>query len=122
MQIVATATSIDRKLEALIQEKGDAAELVLDGALLGEASQEVNLAELLDTAAREFAANPERQTIDETELEREWPRLRCALGQAFLAWDKPQANAEAETPNAEVPTSEFPVPISTVPLWRQWRR
>jgi hypothetical protein len=39
--------SIDRKLESLIQEKSDAAELVLDGQLIGERSEEVTLAELL---------------------------------------------------------------------------
>ncbi len=47
--------SIDRKLEAMIQEKGDASELVLDGRLIGEQSTEVNLAELLDIARKEFA-------------------------------------------------------------------
>jgi len=39
--------SIDRKLEAGIHEKKDAAELVLDGHLLGESPAEVNLHELL---------------------------------------------------------------------------
>jgi hypothetical protein len=43
----------DRRLESLVQEKSDAAELVLDGRLIGEPTEEVNLAELL-TVAREF--------------------------------------------------------------------
>ena len=46
--------SIDRKLEAMIQEKGNASELVLDGHLIGEQTTEVNLAELLDIARKEF--------------------------------------------------------------------
>ena len=76
--------SIDRKLEALIQEKGDAAELVLDGTLQNEESAEVNLAELLQIAAKEFNGNI--PTLDETELLRSWPPLRLQLGRAMQAW------------------------------------
>jgi len=47
--------SIDRKLEAGIHEKKDAAEPVLDSYLLGENLYEVNLAELLRIAQREFS-------------------------------------------------------------------
>jgi SNF2 family DNA or RNA helicase len=76
--------SIDRKLEAGIHEKKDAAELVLDGHLLGETPAEVNLHELLRIAQSEFKSV---KTIDEEELERDWPRLRAALGKAFLKWN-----------------------------------
>jgi hypothetical protein len=78
--------SIDRKLEGGLHEKKDAAELVLDGHLLGESSSEVNLAELLHTAMREFK---DVKTMDEEVLEHGWPQLRAALGKAFLQWSEP---------------------------------
>ncbi len=103
--------SIDRKLEANIHEKGDAAGLVLDGHLLGENSAEVNLAELLHIAHEEFS---EVKTIDELELEKDWPRLRAALSSAFIKWNK---NLEP-TVSAK---SSLPASIShdDLPLWRQ---
>jgi non-specific serine/threonine protein kinase len=76
--------TIDRRLESLIDEKGDAAELVLDGALLEEATEEVSLRELLKCAYREFLAT---DTVDEAELEKEWPLLRSRLSDA---WAKSQ--------------------------------
>jgi hypothetical protein len=78
--------SIDRKLEGGLHEKKDAAELVLDGHLLGETSSEVNLAELLHTAMREFK---DVKTMDEEVLQQSWPQLRAALGKAFLQWSEP---------------------------------
>ena len=54
--VVLCQGSVDRKLESLVQEKGDAAELVLDGQLIGERTEEINLAELLHGARREFDA------------------------------------------------------------------
>jgi hypothetical protein len=77
--------SIDRKLEAMIQEKGDASELVLDGRLIGEQSSEVNLAELLEIAKKEFADGT-IITVDEKELEKEWPALRSELSVGARAW------------------------------------
>jgi hypothetical protein len=77
------ATAADRKLEAGIHEKKDAAELVLDGHLLGENPQEVNLAELLHLAQREFK---DVKTIDEIDLEQGWPQLRAKLDKAYLNW------------------------------------
>jgi len=78
--------SIDRTLEANIQEKRDAAELVLDGHLLGEDPQEVNLAELLRIAEKEFASITAGGSIDERELEKEWPVLRAELAEAMQLW------------------------------------
>lgn len=76
------AGTIDRKLEALIEEKGNACELVLDGRLMGENVEEVNLAELLQIAAAEFA---EQQTYSEELLEKEWPALKARLQSAYSA-------------------------------------
>jgi hypothetical protein len=69
----------------MIQEKGDASELVLDGRLIGEQSSEVNLAELLEIAKKEFK-DGNIMTVDETELELEWPGLRSELSVAARAW------------------------------------
>lgn len=102
--------SIDRKLEAGIHEKKDAAQLVLDGHLLGENPEEVNLAELLRSAQREFN---EVKTIDEEDLEQGWPSLRAALGKAFIKWQRVSVS-DVIQPN------ETPHPPSkTLPLWRQ---
>jgi SNF2 family DNA or RNA helicase len=78
--------SIDRKLEAMVQEKGDACELVLDGHLIGEQSEEVNLAELLEIAKKEFEEGGTLVTIDEKKLEKDWPPLRSQLSVASKGW------------------------------------
>ena len=123
--------SIDRKLEAGIHEKKDAAELVLDGHLLGETPEEVNLAELLHIAEREFKTV---KTLDEHELEQGWPRLRAALGKAFLAWNgelsspSPRPLPSDSRPKTPDSKSADPKPeivnrksqiVNDLPLWRQ---
>ncbi len=82
--VVIAHGTIDRKLESLIQDKGDAAELVLDGRLIGERTEEINLAELLSIAQREF--NTQNNTIDETTLVKQWPALRSRLALAMRHW------------------------------------
>jgi hypothetical protein len=52
---------------------------------LSEHSAEVNLFELMNIARREFKMV---KTLDEEGLARGWPRLRAALGKAFLNWQK----------------------------------
>jgi len=83
--VVLCQGTIDRKLESLVGEKGDAAELVLDGQLIGERQEEVNLAELLRIARREF--NEKDNTLDEALLQSQWPNLRVQLAAAQSAWD-----------------------------------
>ena len=82
--VVLCQGSIDRRLESLVQEKSDAAELVLDGRLIGEHTEEVNLAELLKVAKREF--NEEDATLDEGLLQGQWPSLRERLQAAWAHW------------------------------------
>jgi SNF2 family DNA or RNA helicase len=90
--------SIDRKLEAMIQEKGDAVELVLDGHLLGEHASEVNLAELLNIARAEFNSGSDAvTTVDEVELAKEWPPLRAELAQIITQWSRSAVVPETET-------------------------
>jgi hypothetical protein len=86
--------SIDRKLESLVQEKSDDAELVLDGRLIGERTEEINLAELLQVARREF--NERDNTLDEPLLQAEWPKLRAKLARAMHGWEIDSIEAPAE--------------------------
>jgi len=73
--------TMDPKLEAMIDDKADAAELVIDGKLLGEDVKEVSLAELLRVAIAEFE-NAEK--YPEEKLELEWPELRENLATAWV--------------------------------------
>lgn len=136
--------TIDRKLEGLIQEKGDAAELVLDGKLLGENSAEVNLADILYSANREFnaagPAGPLSQTIDEADLEKGWPALRANLADAWRHWNSPPTLLALPNSGVPLPISapsapttptgpaEHSVPLRVapefddLPLWRQSAR
>lgn len=134
--------SIDRKLEAMTEEKGDAAELVLDGHLLGEHTSEVNLAELLSIARLEFnggGGSDAVTTVDEAELEKEWPPLRAELGQLMTHWSRgtsgliiggPDAVSETVVPKFEPsqPSVKQTRPemkqsvrktTPTAPLWRR---
>ncbi len=83
--ILCTGT-IDAKLESLVNDKGDASELCLDGRLIGERTEEVNLAELLRVAHREF--DEKTKTIDEGLLLAQWPGLRDRLAASMRAWDE----------------------------------
>ncbi len=94
--------TIDQRLESLTDEKGDAADLVLDGALMGERTEEVNFAELLKLAQQEFEG--ENQTVDEAVLQSEWPALRAALANAQSVWD------------AGLPVAVLPQPITRQPV------
>jgi len=120
--------SIDRKLEALIQEKGDAAELVLDGTLQAEQTTEVNLAELLNIAQKEFNSGSHAVTVDEATLEKAWPQLRLKLGRAFQNWKAEGRMMNDEVKPALVPAlevegsssvSEPDDAFDAMPLWRQ---
>lgn len=97
---------VDRRLESLIGAKGDAAEFVLAGHLLGEHASEVNLAELLDTARKEFAASSNTiPTVDESELELPWPALRAELATTVKAWNgliRSVYNPKAKDKNPEL--------------------
>ena len=71
--------TIDRKLESMIDEKDDSTELVLDGNLMTETIEEVNLAALLKIAHSEFSAE---KTINEDECIAGWPDLCQRLSEA----------------------------------------
>ena len=105
--VIADGT-IDRRLESLTEEKGDAAELVLDGQLLGEQIEEVNLAELLKFALAEFA---NVKTVPEHRLEGEWEALRERLQTAYAdncgpEWSRKKPAIEIDV-EAEEPPRKF---------------
>jgi hypothetical protein len=102
--VVLCTGSIDRRLESLVQEKSDAAELVLDGRLIGERTEEVNLVELLKVARREF--NEKDSTLDEGLLQAQWPALRQRLGFAMRQWiDLPAADVQVIPVNPCLPVA-----------------
>jgi SNF2-related domain/Helicase conserved C-terminal domain len=121
--VVICTGSIDRRLESLVQEKSDAAELVLDGRLIGERTEEVNLAELLKVARREF--NERDTTLDEALLHAQWPALRQRLGTAMGQWGSLTPRSEVDgrierrsTPNTLVAGPQLRLPAPPVkPLW-----
>jgi hypothetical protein len=121
MYAVLCAGSIDRKLEANIQEKGDAAELVLDGALLGQDPEEVNLAELLQIAHREFAQSGKAgaAAIPESDLLAQWPALRASLAQAMAAWDGAPLALPPDLAPAPALAPQLDPILCDLPLWRQ---
>jgi hypothetical protein len=115
--------SIDRKLEAGIHEKKDAAELVLDGHLLGETPAEVNLAELLHIAEREFKTV---KTLDEHELEHGWPacapRWAKPSSSGMVNWPKVGWWGERPREPSALRTSQRSSPLASTLLAPQWQR
>lgn len=97
--------TIDRRLESLTDEKGDSAELVLDGQLIGEQIEEVNFRELLKFAIAEFS---NVKTVPEEHLESEWETLRDRLADSFRDncghdWQKKKPVIEVEAEPEYVP-------------------
>ena len=72
-----TDNTVDERLYSLYCEKGDSSHLALDGRLFEERTEEVNLAQLLRDAVRNF--NPHASTIDEQQVEDEWAALSQKL-------------------------------------------
>jgi hypothetical protein len=112
--------SIDRKLEGMLHEKRDATELVLDGHLLGEDPNEINLAELLEIAYRDFARMA-MAGIDECELVKEWPTVRANLARSMQEWSRPVVEAEAAPKiiAAPVPAEDIDPLFADLPLWQK---
>ena len=98
--VMVGANTIDERLESLFREKGDCASLALDGRLFEERKQDVNLAELLSDAVRNF--NPKADTIDEQDIESEWNGLCTRLGkseQRFSEWHPPIVEIDGIKPD-----------------------
>ncbi|MGN6556197.1 MAG: hypothetical protein ACTHLW_21005, partial [Verrucomicrobiota bacterium] len=98
------------------EEKSDAAELVLDGQLMQKHVEELNHAELLRIAWRDFS---NKDTIDERELMKSWPELRAGLAAAQNNWGHVPA-----TQTAVVARLQAAPPIANIlrPEFRPVRR
>lgn len=101
--------SIEIKLESLRKEKSDSAELVLDGKLMGDRTEEVTMAELMHFAECAFAED-DKTTIDEGPLTAEWPRLKARLEAAMATWDGAPIPAPASRSAAILAAAQPPKP------------
>jgi hypothetical protein len=73
--------TIDELMAADFSDKLDSAQLGLDGCLIEQQVEPINLTQLLEKAVKNF--NPNASTIDEADMEREWKdSLRHTLGLA----------------------------------------
>lgn len=98
--------TIDDRLEKLFHEKGDAAALALDGRIRPDHTGEVNLAQLLADAVRNF--DPNAPSVPEQDIEAEWDSsLKSRLGLAmrrYREWHPPIDLTAPVTP-AEIKTA-----------------
>lgn len=128
--------SIDEKLLELFQEKGDSAQLALDGKLFADKVEEIDLSALLAGAVRSF--NPNAPTIDEADISSQWDeflRLRVERAELrFREWHPPiiatkptvtrrdmvQAVAATRDPRrAPQAIFDFMDPDVKIPSWQQ---
>lgn len=94
--LMVTRGTIDERLLSLFQEKGDSADLALDGRLFQAAKDEVNLAELLRDCVEHF--DPSTPTIDESSVATQAAlTLIPRLSSAAAAWRPPTPAAPART-------------------------
>jgi hypothetical protein len=125
--------SADRVLEDNIAEKTNSSELAIDGRLLGEATEERSVSELLREAMRDFRSTqdcPNEETLAAT-----WPTLREQLQAAARGWPgsepRPGFPLESNRSSIEIDlaTVIFPMPLAKpspfdpvhLPSWRRFR-
>lgn len=105
--IMTTKGTIDERLLALFNEKGDSNDLALDGRLFENEREEVNLADLLRETLQDF--DPSTTTIDEKELATSYRTgLQLRLQNLAEPWRKRAADTEPERPTR--PHSKRPAP------------
>jgi len=88
LYVILCDQSADRVLEDNINEKTNSSELAIDGRLLGEASEERSVAELLREAMRDF--REKQDCPNEEVLCKTWPQLCEQLREAARGWHGPQ--------------------------------
>lgn len=79
---IVVAGSIERKLQSMLEEKGIAADIALDGAPGALSTDEMKLSDLLETATSEFNT---MGLIDETKSFEVWPALRRSISDAWTS-------------------------------------
>jgi hypothetical protein len=94
-----TQNTIDELMDADFGAKLDSAQLGLDGQLIEQEVEEVDLAKLLAKAVRNF--DPSAPTIDERDMEREWEeslRDRLTAAEAAFRLRRRQRDRAADSP------------------------
>lgn len=79
-----TLNTIDEHMSVLYDEKNDSSDLALDGKLTENEVEPPDMDALLHGAVKDF--QPGAPTIDERDIERQWPVLRAKLGLAETAF------------------------------------
>ncbi len=113
--VMVTRNSIDERLVAMFQEKGDSNDLALDGRLVETDKEEIDLGQLLRDAVKDF--DPTAATIDEREVEDQWaltlaPGLRDAY--ALFRELRPLPAAAPEKSRNDEPRRK-PKPVMVLP-------
>jgi superfamily II DNA or RNA helicase len=112
--VMVTKGTIDEKLTALWQEKGDSSDLALDGRLIEHEREEIDLGKLLNTAFEDF--DPTAQTIDESEVRHRWATtLAPALTAAWLTYQSLRVPGSAEPQLGEKPKPSTPITSRPTP-------
>jgi SNF2 family DNA or RNA helicase len=112
LYVIICEQSADRVLEDNINEKTNAAELTIDGRLLGESTQEKSTGELLREAVKNFLGT--QQCLNEEVLLHTWPVLRQSLQDAAKGW--------IARPNPKHNVNPTPLIVPAIPYLPSWRR
>ncbi len=130
LYVIICDQSVDRVLEDNINEKTNSSELAIDGRLLGEATDERSIAELLRDAMRDFQSKqdcPNEETLAKT-----WPALREQLREAVRGCGASSSSARvrgeetAERKLLDLSAIIFRLPLAkpqtiNLPSWRRVR-
>ena len=79
-----TRGTVDEAVLALYKDKLGSSQLALDGQLTEETIEQVDLAALLEEVVRNF--DPQQATVDEQDIEAQWPALKRRLGYAEVRY------------------------------------
>jgi len=133
LYVIICDQSADRVLEDNINEKTNSSELAIDGRLLGEATDERSIAELLRDAMRDFRS--QQDCPNEENLAKTWPTLREQLREAARGWGaftsaRVRREESAERKLLDLSAIIFPLPLAkpqqNVPVYPvnlpSWRR
>jgi hypothetical protein len=114
LYVIICDQSADRVLEDNINEKTNSSELAIDGRLLGEATEERSISELLRDAMRDFRSK--QDCPNEESLAKTWPALREQLQEAAKRF-RPGRSHSGAAPTAgaapiDLSTFKFPTPAT----------
>ena len=109
-----TEGTIDIRLTNLFEEKGDAADLALDGQLFERATEEINLGDLLREAIKDF--DPAEPTVDEADIAQQWPQQQAYLnaGEKHFRSLYPATMPLTSLPQPRTPKAPAGIPNSDI--------